>query len=113
MSVDALVEDPSLRTKYLAGRSGGGRLISWAHTCELPDPWNWLGPADLLLTDGYGFPPDPESQVAFLSQLAEANIAGISLAEGLKAPLLTAEAREAADRLAFPVLETEYHVPFV
>lgn len=113
LTIAQLVEIPSLRTRVLAGGSGSSRPVLWAHTCELPDPWNWLGTGELLLTDGYAFPTDAAGQVDFLTHLARANLSGITLAEGLHAAPLTPEAAAAADALAFPVLETAYAVPFV
>ncbi|RZU30431.1 PucR family transcriptional regulator [Blastococcus saxobsidens] len=113
ITIEALVALPALRTRFLAGRSGKGRAVLWAHTCELPDPWNWLGTGDLLLSDGYNFPVDAEGQVQFLENLAQAALSGLALAEGMHAPALTAEAMATADALGFPVLETAYAVPFV
>ncbi|WP_449351604.1 PucR family transcriptional regulator [Streptomyces shaanxiensis] len=113
ITIKELVALPSLRTRFLAGRSGEDRAVQWAHTCELPDPWNWLGTGDLLLCDGYSFPADAEGQVGFLEHLAQAALSGIALAEGMHAPALTPRAATAADALAFPVLETAYAVPFV
>jgi purine catabolism regulator len=113
ITIKELVALPSLRTRFLAGRSGEDRAIQWAHTCELPEPWNWLGTGDLLLCDGYSFPAGAKEQVRFLKNLAQAALSGIALAEGMHAPALTPEAAVAADALAFPVLETAYAVPFV
>jgi purine catabolism regulator len=113
LTIRQLVDIPSLRTRFLAGAAGADRPVLWAHTCELPDPWNWLGTGELLMSDGYGFPPDPDGQVRFISHLAQANLSGVALAEGLHAPPVTEEAVATADALAFPVLETAYAVPFV
>ena len=85
----------------------------WAHTCELPEPWQWLGTGDLLLTDGYSFPADGIGQAAFIQQLASSGLSGLMLAEGLGAAPLTMEAAAAADALDFPVLQAAYEVPFV
>jgi purine catabolism regulator len=113
ITINELVALPSLRTRFLAGRSGGDRAVQWAHTCELADPWNWLGTGDLLLVDGYNFPAEAAAQVRFLEGLSQATLSGLALAEGMHAPPLTPEAMTAADALAFPVLETAYAVPFV
>ncbi|BBC30513.1 hypothetical protein SGFS_018070 [Streptomyces graminofaciens] len=113
ITIKELVALPSLRTRFLAGRSGEDRAVQWAHTCELPDPWNWLGTGDLLLCDGYSFPAEAKQQVRFLENLAQAALSGIAFAEGLHAPALAPEAAAAADALEFPVLETAYAVPFV
>ncbi|ABL80163.1 purine catabolism PurC domain protein [Nocardioides sp. JS614] len=89
------------------------RTITWAHTCEVADPWNWLGNGDLLMTDGYSFPSDAAAQVNFIRQLADASIVGLALGEGFAAPPLTAEAIAAADSIDFPILMTARNVPFV
>lgn len=113
LTIQQITELPHLGTRFLAGESGGRRLALWAHTCELPDPWKWLGTGDLLLTDGYSFPEDSAGQCAFLQQLHAANLSGLVLAQGQRAAALTAEGAAQADDLAFPVLETAYSVPFV
>tara|TARA_R110002020_G_scaffold75315_12_gene191783 strand:- start:4501 stop:5988 length:1488 start_codon:yes stop_codon:yes gene_type:complete len=112
-TVAQIVDTAFLRTKFLAGLRGASRPVVWAHTCELPDPWNWLGEGELLLSDGYNFPADADKQVEFLERLAAAKLAGLALAAGMHAPPLMPKAVEAANSLPFPVLETEYDVPFV
>ncbi|WP_366939634.1 hypothetical protein, partial [Nocardioides sp.] len=32
----------------IAGADGGRRRVVWAHSCELDDPWNWVGADELL-----------------------------------------------------------------
>ncbi|WP_148573464.1 PucR family transcriptional regulator [Nocardioides caldifontis] len=113
LTVESLIGDPLLRTRIVAGSSGLDRAVAWAHTCEVPDPWNWLGSGDLLMTDGYGFPAEPQAQVSFIRELAAANIAGLALGEGFAAPPLTQEAIDTAEELGFPVLMTARSVPFV
>lgn len=113
LTIRELTEIPSLRTRLIAGDSGSDNLVMWAHTCELPDPWNWLGTGDLLLTDGYNFPAAADEQVEFITHLSRAKLAGIALGEGLHAPPLTDDAVVAADGLALPVLQAAYEVPFV
>ena len=113
LTIAQLVANPALATRVIAGAEGLERPVAWAHTCELPDPWNWLGTGDLLMTDGYSFPSSGDEQAAFVESLARANISGIALAEGFKAPPVTPEAIRVADDLAFPILETQYNVPFV
>lgn len=113
MTVAELVASTDLRTRFLAGRCGGQRAVLWAHTCELEDPWNWLGTGDLLLSDGLNFPAGPDEQVHFIRSLDRSALSGLALAEGMHAPALSDEAVDAADALSFPVLETAYALPFV
>ena len=113
LSIEELTRHPQLGVTYLAGRSGGSRAVLWAHTCELPEPWQWLGAGDLLLTDGYSFPADGVEQAAFIQQLASSGLSGLMLAEGLRAAPLTTQAAAAADALDFPVLQAAYEIPFI
>jgi purine catabolism regulator len=113
LTIESLVEDPLIRTHLVAGNGGLGRMVTWAHTCEVADPWNWLGSGELLMTDGYSFPSDPAGQVAFVQQLAHAQIAGLALAEGFAVAPLTPEVIAIANELDFPILVTARNVPFV
>ncbi len=113
LTVRELIAIPTLATTLLAGADGLDREVRWAHSCELPEPWHWMGPGDLLMTVGHGLPADEPGQVAFLNRIAEAGLSGVALAEGMYAPALADAARSAADRLAFPVLQTGYEIPFV
>ena len=113
ITIEALVDNPLIRTRFVAGRLGAARPVVWAHTCEVSDPWNWMSSGDLLMTDGYGFPKDPRDQVDFIRNLDDAGLSGLALAEGFAAPPVTDEAIRAADELGFPVLETARSVPFV
>ena len=74
ITVRQLVDTPHLRTRFHAGRAGGEQVINWAHTCEMPDPWHWLEPFDMLMTNGLGMPTDPDEQARYLSRLADAGI---------------------------------------
>jgi len=62
MTVDGLVAVPSLGLTYLAGSRGGFRPVTWAHACDLPDPWHWFKVGDLVMTTGGGCRPDLPSR---------------------------------------------------
>lgn len=113
LTVAELISIPTLKTRVVAGASGLDRRVDWAHSCELAEPWYWLGGGDLLMTIGHGFPADADGQVAYLTRLAEADLSGLALAEGMFAAVVTDAARSAADELGFPVLETAFEVPFI
>ena len=50
ITVDGLVAVPSLGLTYLAGARGGIRPVTWAHACDLPDPWRWFKPGDMVMS---------------------------------------------------------------
>lgn len=103
---------PELRTRAVGGEQGLERLVRWAHVCELPDPTEWLGDGDLLMTTGIGVPSDPDAQVRYIEALSEASLAGMMIGEDMQAPANLDALKETATRLGFPLLLTHYGVPF-
>jgi purine catabolism regulator len=108
-----LVAMPHLGLTLVAGASGLDRPVRWAHVCELEDPAPWLEGWELVMTTGIGVPREAERQRAYIERMATAQIAGLAISQDLLAPPLTGELREAADRMAFPVVEVSIEVPFV
>lgn len=113
LRIQDLIDNPALRTRLVAGAAGVDRTIHWAHSCEAENPWEWLGPGELVMTNGPNFPADAEGQVRFVRSLDSAGLAGLALAEDMGAPQLTAEAGAEADARGFPILRTAYEVPWV
>lgn len=113
VTVAQLAAVPALATRLVAGRTGVDTEIGWAHVCEQPDPWVWIGVGDLLMTTGLGVPPGAGSQVAYVEHLAERGAAGVAIGEDMDAPPLTHEMLEAADRLGLPLLLTRRDIPFI
>lgn len=112
ITVKQLVETPHLRTRFHSGRAGGEQVINWAHTCEMPDPWHWLEPFDMLMTNGIGLPSDPSEQTRYVSRLADAGISAIAIGEDVGALSISADMVAASERRALPILLTAYEVPF-
>jgi purine catabolism regulator len=112
ISVEELVDIPSLRTWVLAGEGGLQRSIGWAHVCELPEPWEWLGDGDLVMTTGLGIPADASEQVRYVSRLSEAGVVGVAIGESMSSPPLTGRMLAAANRIRLPLLATRYDVRF-
>lgn len=103
----------TLGQRVLAGEKGLDRVVLWAHSCEMPDPWTWLGPDELLMTVGLCLPTGASDQVAFVQRLKAAQLAGMTIGDDQMAPPVTAAMLTEADRLDFPVLSTDHSVPFV
>lgn len=112
LRITDIIDMPELRTRFLAGGQGGERMIRWAHVCELPDPTEWLGEGDLLMTTGIGIPGDPGVQTAYIEKLSSSGLAGVMIGENMQAPEDLSALCAAADALGFPVLLTQYDVPF-
>lgn len=113
ITVSSLVTIPSLGTRVVAGESGVNRVISWAHVCELDEPWRWLGDGELLMTTGIGVPSAAPAQASYVERLAAAGLAGVAIGEHMLAPELSSRMLETAGRLGLPVLLTRQEVPFI
>ena len=112
ITVRELLRLPHLRLTLTAGEAGLDRQISWVHTSDLPNPWQWLEPAELLLTNQEGLTPGDVAQVRFLERLAETGASGLGVGVGMGGPPVSAQTARRADELAFPLISVPYSVPF-
>ncbi len=113
ITVAELVAVPFLNIRFQAGAGGGGRLVTWAHTSDLPNATDWLAPGDLLMSNGLNLPEEEAGQVSFLVELASAGLSGLAVGDEMHAPPLAPAFLERAEELAFPVLAIPREVPFV
>ncbi|HEX6515619.1 MAG TPA: PucR family transcriptional regulator ligand-binding domain-containing protein [Nocardioidaceae bacterium] len=113
ITVRRLIAQEDLGTRVIAGAGGLDREIGWAHVCELPAPWEWMGQGDLLMTTGMGIPASAPDQTAFVRHLASVGIAGVAVGENMNAPPLTEEMLAEAETQGLPLLLTRYEIPFI
>ena len=113
ITVAELVEVPFVKMRFHAGEAGGGRLVTWAHSSDLPNAVEWLAPGDLLMSNGQNVPAEPQRQVTFLQELVAAGLSGLAIGDEMHAPPLTSSFLARAERLAFPILAIPHEVPFV
>lgn len=112
VTVADIVGEPSLRVRGVAGESGFDRVVSWAATCEMANPWDWLDAGDLLLVNGHGIPSEPAKQELFIRNLNQAGMAGLGVADHAFSPELGPAMHDACDELGFPLLSVDYEVAF-
>jgi purine catabolism regulator len=112
ITVRELLQFPHLRLQLIAGAAGLDRQVSWVHSSDLPDPWEWLGPAELLLTNQPSLSPDEEVQARFLERLAGTGASGLGIGVGMPGPPLSARASRLADELELPLIAVPYSVLF-
>ena len=110
--LDALGLSSLAGSAVVAGRGGLERDVRWAHVVDMPDPAPWVGPGQLLLTTGYAWPVEPEAERRQLEALAGRELAGIGLAVPTYLERFSEHARVHAERLALPLLEIPWDVPF-
>jgi PucR family transcriptional regulator, purine catabolism regulatory protein len=113
LTVEQLTQSPALQMRLLAGASGLGRRVAWAHVSELEDPSPWLAGAELIMTTGLGFPRAAGKQRAYVERLDDAGVAGLAVSAHLHMPPLSRAVLAAADGRGFPILEVPLSVPFI
>lgn len=113
LTVQDLINLDHLQLNVVGGLAATSRVITWAHTVDLPDPWLWVSPGDLVMTTGVGIPCGAQDQVSWLEQLVQSNASALVVAPRHDAPALSGEMLEAADRLLFPVLLASFKLEFV
>ncbi|MDQ2857469.1 MAG: PucR family transcriptional regulator ligand-binding domain-containing protein [Candidatus Eremiobacteraeota bacterium] len=99
-------------TTLVAGVAGREREVTWAHVVDVPEPAAWVGEGQLLLTTGYAWPHETNAEREQIEALAARGLAGIGLAVPGYAEHFSQGAKNAADRLALPLLEIPWDVPF-
>lgn len=113
ISVDDLTTLPTLGLEIVAGHGGGRRMVTWAHVCDLDDPWNWVGEGDLVMTTGPGVPHEPSEQVDWVSKIIDAGISALVLAPGPNSPQISEDLLAVAGQRDFPVLTGKFDLHFV
>jgi purine catabolism regulator len=112
ITIRELLRLPHLQLSLNAGAGGLDREVSWVHTSDLPEPWEWLGAGELLLTNGTGLRPDEGGQLRFIERLAEAGASGLGISLGMSGPPLASRVAGRADELDLPLVAVPYSMPF-
>ncbi len=118
LTVEQLTASAEFHCEIVAGATGGGRVISWAHTSELVDPTPWLSGGELVMSTGLALAESPEEQVAYLERLAKRGVAGLALGDRrllgeLDLHDVTRQFWDAADSLELPVVLVSGSTPFI
>src|SRR5215813_10509984 len=112
MTVRGLLDRPRLQLTLVGGAAGLDREITWAHASDLPEPWDYLGPGELLLTNGTGIGSSPDDQVHFAERLARIDASGMVVGLGTGGAPVTPELAERAGDLELPLLTAPYSIRF-
>jgi purine catabolism regulator len=112
ITVNALSRDESFGLRFLAGRGGGSRVVTWAHVVDLPDPWRWVTAGNLVMTTAGGMPADPARQADWVSRLAEAGISALVVAPRADAPPISPRMLEEAETRNLPLLLASFDLEF-
>jgi PucR family transcriptional regulator, purine catabolism regulatory protein len=102
---DALHLPAFARVRLVAGHGGIGRRVRAVNIMEVPDIGDFVKPDDLLFTTGYPFRENPGALGDLVELLVQHQVAGIAIKPNRYIGEIPAVMLEAADRLAFPVLQ--------
>lgn len=98
--------------KLLAGASGVGRMITWAHAVDTDDPWLWVEPGDLMMSTGTNLPSDEQGQLDWLRRLDSARVTAILLELPTSRLDLTEGLIEYADERGLPLITASQPIQF-
>ncbi|MFZ0088426.1 MAG: PucR family transcriptional regulator ligand-binding domain-containing protein, partial [Solirubrobacteraceae bacterium] len=110
LTVRELLRGVSVR--LLSGEEAVDAPVRWVHISELPDPTPWLSGGEVLLTTGMAL-ETPDEQRAFLTRLADHQLAGLGFGVGFTHPEVPPALLAAAAEREFPVFEVPYETPFI
>ncbi|MGW4096322.1 MULTISPECIES: PucR family transcriptional regulator [unclassified Mycobacterium] len=113
ITVRELLDMPHLQLRLHSGKSGLDRQVTWTHTSDLPEPWQWVSAGELLMTNGMSFPAAADDQENLLEELHRVGASGLAIGEDMFCPRLTQRFTRASERLELPVLWIRYPMPFV
>jgi PucR family transcriptional regulator, purine catabolism regulatory protein len=112
MTVRDLLERPRLQLTLVGGSAGLDREVTWAHVSDLAAPWDFLGPSELLLTNGTGLGAAPDAQVQFVERLARIGASGLVVGLGTGGAPVTGELAGRSGELKLPLLTVPYSIRF-
>jgi PucR family transcriptional regulator, purine catabolism regulatory protein len=113
ISVRELVDQPHLRLEVVAGARGLDRAVTWAHSSDLPEPWDWLAGGELLMRNGRTLPRSAAGQVALVEGLAAAGASALVIGTDPDTPKLADRTIQRAESLDLPLVRTTYSVSFI
>ncbi len=98
--------------KLVAGESGLGREVKWAHIMDMPDMVSWVRPGEFLLTNAFGLSMEPELQKSLIPHLHRAGVASLAISIGKYLPQVPEFMIDQADQLGFPLVTLPWELPF-
>jgi purine catabolism regulator len=101
------------KPEVVAGASALDRPIRWVHIADIPDVAPLLKGSELLLTSGLGLSADDEEQRRYVSQLAQAGVAGVIMTLGWRYAEAPPALVDEAVRRGLPLVTLRKPIPFV
>jgi PucR family transcriptional regulator, purine catabolism regulatory protein len=100
------------RPTVVAGAAHLNRTVRWVHIADISGVAPLLKGSELLLTSGLGLPSDQDALRGYVSELADAGVAGVVMTVGWRYADIPAAMVEEAELRGLPMVRLE-PVPFV
>jgi purine catabolism regulator len=113
ISVRDLVGQPHLQLEVLAGEDALDRAVTWAHSSDLPEPWDFLAGGELLMKNGRTLPRSAAGQLTLIEGLAAAGASALVIGTDPDTPRIAVKAVRRAADLGLPLLRASYSVSFI
>ena len=91
--------------RVIGGKGGLDQPISWIHIVYDVNIGPWIGPSNLVYTNGSGLQYPEQDLLSILKQLKEANAAGIMVERGKFINVISPKVIQLADKLDLPLIE--------
>ena len=91
--------------RVIGGKSGLNQPISWIHIVYDVNIGPWIGPSNLVYTNGSGFSYPEQDLLSILKQLKESHAAGIMVERGKFINVISPKVIRLADELSLPLIE--------
>ncbi len=101
------------RPRVVAGAGHLDRLVRWVHIADISGVAPLLKGSELLLTSGLGLPADAQELRGYVSELADAGVAGVVMTLGWRYGEIPVPLVEEAERRGLPLVTLEHAIPFV
>ena len=110
---DVLARETFKHAKVIAGRNGLDRQVRWSHVLEVSEFSSLVNGGEIILTTGIHLQLDSATQVKYIKQLIELDVACLCVEMGYYVNEIQQDIITLADAQQFPIVVFEKAVKFV
>lgn len=115
-TIGTLLDQPSFGLELVVDTGDArGRIVTWVHSSDLPDPTPWLEPGQVLLTDGAQFSPENgrADPATYCERLVARGVVGLGFATDVIHPGIPTDLITACEQVGLPLLRVPAATPFM
>ncbi|ARJ39671.1 sugar diacid utilization regulator SdaR [Sporosarcina ureae] len=110
---DVLAREPFKHAKVIAGSNGLDRQVRWSHVLEVSEFSSLVNGGEIILTTGIHLQLDSATQLKYIKQLIELDVACLCIEIGYYVSEIQPEIISLANAQQFPIVVFEKAVKFV